>query len=334
MRSRTRADTRAAGTGSLRLEDVEAAARSIAGRVVRTPVLSAPWLSSACGADVRLKAELLQHTGSFKVRGVLARLARATDEERERGVVGISAGNHARALAYGCKAEEIDCTVVMWRGASAAKKAATLALGATVDDTASGPAEAFERMEEIRAESGRVLIHPFADRWVIAGQGTVGLELVREVEGLDAVVVPVGGGGLVCGIAAALRSQGGAGPRVVGVEPVEAAALADGVAAGAPVTIEPRSVADGLLAPFTTQTCIDLVVALGIELVRVDEQAIARAMRHVYADAKLACEPAGAAAVAALEAGVVEGVSGKNVVAIVSGGNVDPLVATDILRSE
>jgi threonine dehydratase len=333
VRSRARADTRAAGSGSLRLEDVEAAARSIAGRIVRTPVLRAPWADSTTDTTIYLKAELLQHTGSFKVRGVLSRLARATDDERKRGVVAVSAGNHAQALAYGCRAEGIACTVVMWGSASAAKKQSTRVLGATVDDSPRGPAEAFERMEEIRAETNSVLIHPFADPWVIAGQGSVGLELVRDVAGLDAVVVPVGGGGLICGIAAALRS-GGDGPRVIGVEPREAAALAAGVAAGVPVAIEPRSVADGLMAPFTTQICIDLVKTLGIELVTVDESAIRAAMRRLYVDAKLACEPAGATALGALEAGTIAGLAGKKVVAIVSGGNVDALVATDILSQE
>jgi len=330
MRSRTRADTANAGAGTLGLADVEAAARPLAGRIVRTPVIPAPWLSDSSGPTVFLKAELLQHTGSFKTRGVLSRLARATDLERENGVIGISAGNHAQALAYGCKAEGIDCTVVMWGSASEAKKAATRRLGATVDDTPSGPAEAFERMEVIRAESGRVLIHPFADPWVIAGQGTVGLELARDLRELDAVIVPVGGGGLVCGIAAALRS-GGDGPRVIGVEPRGAAAVAEGVAAGAPVTIEPRSLADGLLAPFTTQICIDLVKAHGIELVQVDEPDIATAMKRVYAEAKLACEPAAAAGVAALLTGAARVENARNVVVVVSGGNVDPLVASDIL---
>lgn len=276
---------------------------------------------------------MLQHTGSFKFRGVLSRLARMPEAERERGVVAVSAGNHAQALAYGCHLEGIDCAVVMWQSASEVKKRAARRFGASVDDTSTGPAEAFARMEEIRAESGRVFIHPFGDPWVVAGQGTVGLELVRDVPDLDAVVVPVGGGGLVCGIAAALRSRG-KGPRVIGVEPEEAAALAAGVAAGAPVTLEPRSIADGLLAPFTTDLCIDIAAAYGIELVQVGEPAIEDAMRLTYAAGRLACEPAGAAGVAALLAGKIEAGPGKNVAVIVSGGNVDPFVASDILEQQ
>ena len=332
MRARMRADTGAAGTGLLRLEDVEAASRPLAGRVLRTPVLAAPWLSAELGATIHLKAELLQHTGSFKTRGVLSRLARATNAEREKGVIAVSAGNHAQALAYGCAIEGIDCQVVMWKSASEAKKAATRRFGATIDDSSEGPAEAFYRMDKIRAETGRVLIHPFADPWVIAGQGTVGLELARDVGEFDSVIVPVGGGGLVCGIAAAVRS-GGKGPRVIGVEPCDAAALADGVAAGEPVTIAPRSMADGLLAPFTTQICIDLVREHGIELVQVEESEIAGAMRQLYAEAKLACEPAAAAGVAALLSGAVRLEKGEKAVVVVSGGNVDPLVASDILTS-
>ncbi len=333
MRSRTRADTSAAGAGVVRLEDVEAAARPLAGRIVRTPVLPAAWLSDIAGVDVRLKAELFQHTGSFKTRGVLSRLARASDAERAAGMIAVSAGNHAQALAYACRAERIGCTIATWGSASEAKKAATRALGARVDDSAAGPAKAFARMEEIRAETGQVFVHPFADPWVIAGQGTVGLELARELDEHDVVLVPVGGGGLVCGIAAALRSDG-KGPRVIGVEPAGAAALATGVAAGAPVTIEPRSLADGLLAPFTSQLCIDLVKAHGVELVQVDEGAIALAMKRLYVNAKLACEPAAAAGAAALLASAVELEGAKNAVVIGSGGNVDPLVASDILTRE
>lgn len=333
MRSRTRADTRGAGSGLPRLEDVEAAARQLAGRIVRTPVIPAPWLAPDSGGRVQLKAELLQYTGSFKIRGVIARLARLTETERRQGVIGISAGNHAQALAYGCRAEGVDCTVVMWDSASAAKKAATRGFGASIDDSASGPAEAFERMEEIRSETGRLLIHPFADPTVIAGQGTVGLELARDVGSFDTVVVPVGGGGLVCGIAAALRSAG-QGPRVVGVEPESAAALAEGVAAGSPVGVDPASIADGLLAPFTSQICIDMVKAYGVELVTVEDSAIERAMRRIYTHGKLACEPAAAASVAAIETGAVEVEAGDNTVAIVSGGNVGALEASDILTRE
>jgi len=327
-----RADRGDTGGGVLRVEDVEAAARALAGRVVRTPCVRAAWLDEHVGASVYLKAELLQHTGSFKVRGVLNRLARMPQEERERGVIAVSAGNHAQALAYGCQLEEIDCAVVMWDSASQAKKSATIAFGATVDDSATGPAEAFRRVEEIRAESGRVLIHPFGDPAVVAGQGTVGLELRRDVPDLDAVVVPVGGGGLVCGIAAALRS-GGKGPRIIGVEPRDAAALAAGVDAGKPVTIEPSSVDDGLLAPFTTQLCIDLAGSHGIELLDVSEPEITAAMRQTYARGKLACEPAAAAGVAAVLSGKVTAPAGTSVAVVVSGGNVATSVASDILAA-
>ena len=308
-------------------DDVLGARERIAGRLHRTPVLTSRTLSEEAGTTIVLKAELLQRTGSFKPRGVLNVLATLTPEERSRGVIGISAGNHAQALAYGAALEELDCLVVMWRGASEQKIAATRGYGAEVDLQARGPAEAFGRLEEVIAESGRVLVHPFDDPRTIAGQGTVGLEIEEDVPGAQVVVVPVGGGGLVSGIRAALDT------RIVAVEPETSPALHAALEAGTPVDVEPMSIADGLNAPFAGANA--LAVCRGrVESVLVTEQEIRDAMRFVYERAKLACEPAGAAAVAAIRAGKVELETRLPAVAVVTGGNVAAKTASAILVGE
>src|SRR5918994_2464091 len=183
--------------------DVERAAGVIHGRLLRTPLLSCRTLAP----NTFLKAELLQRTGSFKPRGVLTKLASLTPEEKARGVIAISAGNHAQAVAWGAAQEGIDALLVMWRGASEAKLAATRGYGAAVDLEAGGPGEAFDRLDVLLAETGRTLVHPFDDPLVQAGQGTVALELFEDAPDVDIVVVPIGGGGLISGVATAIKGM-------------------------------------------------------------------------------------------------------------------------------
>ncbi len=242
-------------------------------------------------------------------------------------MIGISAGNHAQALAWAAAAEGIDALLVMWQGASELKIAATRSYGAGVDLAAGGPREAFDRLEKLIAETGRTLVHPFDDPYTMAGQGTVGLEIVEDVPDADVVVVPVGGGGLISGIAAAVSC------RLIGVEPERSTALTSALAAGKPVPVEPHSIADGLSAPFAGERCLAVCRARGVETALVTEEEIAEGMRFLYGRAKLACEPAGAAATAALLAGKIDLEPGSTVVAVVSGGNVDPRTASGILSS-
>ncbi|MDX6482760.1 MAG: threonine dehydratase, partial [Gaiellaceae bacterium] len=190
----------------LTLDDVLAARGRIGDRLHRTPTFTSATLSKRIGATAHLKAELFQRTGSFKPRGVLNILAQLSPEERGRGVIGVSAGNHAQALAYGAALEGLDCLVVMWKGASEAKLAATREYGAEVDQEAAGPSDSFDRLAELMERSGRALVHPFDDPRGHAGAGTVGLEVLDDVPDADLVVVPVGGGGLISGIAAAVKS--------------------------------------------------------------------------------------------------------------------------------
>ncbi len=320
--SREKGSRTIAGVGALPIgrDDVERAAEVVAGRVRRTPTLS----SRTLGSDVFLKAELLQRTGSFKPRGVLTKLASLDETEKARGVIGISAGNHAQAVAWAAAEEGLDALVVMWRGASEAKIAATRDYGASVDLEAGGPGEAFERLAELLEVTGRTLVHPFDDPLTIAGQGTVGLEILEDVDGVDTIVVPIGGGGLIAGVAAAAAGTA----RVIGVEPELSTAMSSALAAGEPVAVTPTSIADGLNAPHAGGTALTIVQELVEEVVLVTEQEIEAGFRFLYERAKLACEPAGAAAVAA----VLAGKAGRGrTVCVVSGGNVAAGTAAGIL---
>jgi len=323
-----------ATTGALiSLDDVERARERIDGRLHRTPLLSSATLSDQVGADIRFKAELLQRTGSFKPRGVLNKLATLTEEEKQRGVISISAGNHAQALAYASALEGIDALVVMWRTASPMKIAAARGYGATIDTEAADIPGAFERLDELIESTGRTLVHPYDDPLVMAGQGTVGVEMLEDAPEADVVLVQVGGGGLVSGIATAVK---GLKPdaRVVAVEPERSPALHASLRAGEAVTVEAKSIADGLNGPYAGPNCVRVCLELGVESVLVTEDALREAFRFMYGRMKLACEVAGAATAAALMSGVVELEAGQTVAAVVSGGNVAPQTAAAILASE
>ena len=289
-------------------------------------MFSSATLSERTGARVFLKAELFQKTGSFKPRGVLNNLAALSPEQRANGVISISAGNHAQALAWGAAAEGIDALILMWQGASEAKIEATRGYGATVDLEAADPAEAFERLATLQDETGRKLVHPFDHPLTIAGQGTVGLEVVEDLRETTTIVVPVGGGGLISGIALAAQGR-----RVIGVEPELSPALHEALAAGKPVPVTPRSIADGLSAPFAGRHGLEICREHVDSVALVTEDEIHAGMRFLYTRAKLACEAAAAVPVAALLAHKILVAKGETVVAIVSGGNIATETAVAIL---
>ena len=243
----------------LNRDDILRAREAIGGKLLRTPMFGSRTLSELTGARVHLKAELFQRTGSFKPRGMLAKLASLTDEEKKRGVVTWSAGNAAQGLAWSATTEGIACRVFMWQTANPHKVAATRGYGAEVDLEAENAAASHDRLLEHVERTGAIFVHPFDDPVLQSGHGTLGLEIAEEVPGVDVVVVPVGGGGLIAGVASAL------GCRVVGVEPEGAASLSAGLQAGKPVPIQPKSVADGLAAPFTGEH------SLAVARERVDE---------------------------------------------------------------
>src|SRR5438552_4056141 len=314
----------------LTLDDVYAARDRIGGRLHRTPMLSSRTLSERVGVPVHFKAELFQRTGSFKPRGVLNKLATLTEDEKARGVISISAGNHAQALAYASAVEGIDALVVMWQTASPLKIAAARGYGATVDDSPPDIPAAFEHLDRLVEETGRTLVHPYDDPLVMAGQGTVGLEILEDAPEADVVLVPVGGGGLVSGVAVAVKARR-PGARVVAVEPERSPALHEGLRAGTSVPVTPRSAADALSAPFAGERCISLCAELGVESVLVSEGDLADAFRWLYTRMKLACELGAAASTAALLSGKVAAEAGQTVVAVVSGGNIDPRQAAATL---
>ena len=305
--------------------------------IVRTPMLgsrsAAALLQARHGTELRrhandgqprlhVKAEHLQTTGSFKVRGALNRISQLTLEERARGLIAISAGNHAQAVAWAAASEGIPVTVVMPEGASQAKAAAARGYGASVILYGSHVGDTFARMEELRAEHCLVFIPPFDDPAVIAGQGTVGLEILEDLAEVDVVVVGVGGGGLICGIAAAVKQQRPS-VRVYGVEPARSNALSLALEAGEVVPLQPMSIADGLGAPFAGAWTLDLARRYVDAMVLIDDATIATGMRFALERMKQLLEPAGAAALAAVLAGRIPIASGETVCVVASGGNVD-----------
>jgi threonine dehydratase len=308
-------------------DDIARARETLGDRLHRTPTFGSRTLSELTGARVHLKAELFQRTGSFKPRGVLNKLASLGAAEKAAGVCTWSAGNAAQAVAYAAALEGLPCRVFMWLTANPGKVAATRGYGADIDLDADGAAEAFERVVAYAEQTGSTFVHPFDDPVLQAGHGTLGLEIEEEVPGVDVVVVPVGGGGLIAGVASAV------GCRVVGVEPEGAASLTAALEAGTPVPIQPKTVADGLGAPFTGVGTLAVCAERVDHVVLVTEAEIEEAFRFLYARAKLACEPAGAASTAALLAGKVALERGERVVAVVSGGNAAPETASAILAA-
>jgi threonine dehydratase len=296
--------------------DVDAAAAALAGRVVRTPLLAAP----ALGPDVHVKAELFQRSGAFKLRGALHRLDGLSATERSAGVVTVSAGNHARALAQACRDLGVRMTALMWEGASAFKIDAVRALGGTVDLSSADAMEAFAAVPDFVARTGATYVHPFDDAAVIAGAGTVGLEIVEDLPEVACVVVPVGGGGLISGIALAVK-RANPRARIVAVEPERAATLSAAFDAGGPVQIALIGTAADALAPpsvgaLNFAVCRELVD----DVVRLSEDDLAAGLRFAYAELKLACEAGGAAAIAAVATGAV--VCNGPTAVIASGGNI------------
>ncbi len=305
------------------LAEIDAATARIAGRIHRTPLLSATSLGRmAGGSRLSLKAELFQKTGSFKVRGVLNYLGALSPEQLQRGLITLSAGNHGAALAWAAAAARSHATVVMPATAVASKVDAIKGYGGVVVQT-DGPL--LDTCTALRDSRKLTLVHPFDDPAIIAGHGSAGTEILQDAPDLDTVIVPIGGGGLIAGIAAAIKQRRSS-VRVIGVEPRSSDVMSRSLAAGEPVSMKGSTVADGLNAPFAGAHTLAHVQAFVDEVVLVDDEDILRAMRLIVERAKLAPEPAGAAAYAALLTGAVKVTAGAHVVCLVSGGNVDPAV--------
>ncbi|MCC6928221.1 MAG: threonine/serine dehydratase [Gemmatimonadaceae bacterium] len=293
---------------------------AIAPYVHRTPVAGSAYIGERAGARVVLKLELFQKTGSFKVRGVINTLRQLTDDERARGVISLSAGNHAQALAWGARQFGITATIVMPATAVPSKVAATKGYGGNVVQTSD---DLLATALELQRERGLTLVHPFDDARVIAGQGTVGLEILAQVPDVSCVIIACGGGGLISGVAAAIK-QSRPSVRVVGVEPSGADVMTRSLAAGAPQRMAKLdTIADGLAAPFAGVRNFAHCQAWVDEWFVVPDEEIVDAMKVLMERTKLFPEAAGAAAVVPLLTGRLALPSDATVVPIICGGNVD-----------
>jgi len=312
------------------LETIEEAAERIRDIVVRTPLLWSPDLSDEVGGEVRLKCESLQRTGSFKPRGACNFVARLSTEELERGVVTYSSGNHGQAVAFAAGRAGARAVIVMPTTAPEIKRRGVERLGGEVVFEGTTSLQRKERAERMAEAEGLTVVPPFDHPDIIAGQGTVGLEIERDWPEVDVVLAPVGGGGLLSGVAAALRRLKPS-VTILGVEPHGAASLCAALQEGHPVTLDSiDTLADGLAPVRTGDLTLLHARELVDDVVRVDDAAIREAATFLLRRQKLVVEYSGAATVAALRSGVVSG-EARRVAAVLSGGNADPSVLRELL---
>jgi threonine dehydratase len=307
---------------TLSQRDFEEVRARIAPHIHHTPLLTSQQLSERTGFDVRLKAELFQRVGSYKIRGPLNKFALMSEEAKKRGVVCSSAGNHAQGVALAARIHGIRAVVCMATNATPSKIAATKGYGAEVVLHGTIWDEANEKARELVRTEGLTYVHPFDDEQLIAGQGTVGLEIVQDWPEVDAVVVPIGGGGLISGVSMAVKSFN---PkiRVIGVESSDGPAMQRSVAAGALETIDCRTVIDGLRVRRVGEINFSVVQRFVDEIVALPDREIFDAMIWVMERCKLVVEGAAAAPVAAMLHGLIKMPAGSKVVGVLSGGNVN-----------
>lgn len=304
------------------LDAIRAAAARLAGRVHRTPLLSSAQLGDRAGVRLWLKCESLQKAGSFKARGALNKVLSLSDAERARGLVTVSAGNHAAAVAWAARVAGCSAVVVMPADAPRTKIEAVRGYGAEIVFHADRPT-LFDKLQEVRDARGLTFVHPFDDPVVLAGAGTAGLEIAEDLPDVGLVVVPVGGGGLLGGVASAVK-QARPAARVVAVELEAGPGLAPALAAGKPVPApRPATLADGMTPPFVGALAVEIAREAVDDIVTVTEAEIIEGMRLLMTRAKLYVEGAGAAATGALVAGKIRVPPGTVTAVLVSGGNVD-----------
>jgi threonine dehydratase len=313
------------------LADIRAAEQRIAGHIIRTPLVYSPFISARTGARVYLKLETLQKAGSFKVRGATNKILLHFTAVRKQGVVAASAGNHAQGVAVAAHSAGIKATIVMPSWASIAKQEATRGYGADVVLYGSTLEESIGRAGNL-AQEGQLFIHPYDDDEVIAGQGTTGLEILDDLPGVDMIVVPVGGGGLIAGIATAAKSIK-PGIRIIGVQAAACLSASVALAAGSPVRIMAKpTIADGIRVAESGARTFPVLKELIDEIVPVSEEQIADAMLLLLERKHVVAEGAGAAPLAALLSGSIPILPGSTVVLVISGGNVDSAQLFRIVR--
>ena len=301
---------------------IKEAAETIKGSVKRTQIIECPTMEKLTGNKVFFKLENLQKTGSFKVRGALNKIMHLTDEEKARGVIASSAGNHAQGVALGATNLGIKSTIVMPGTAPLSKVMATRGYGAEVVQVGTVYDDAYKKACEIQAETGATFLHPFDDPYVIAGQGTIGMEIIEDLEDVDMVIVPIGGGGIASGIAKAVKSLKPS-VKMVGVEAENAASMLEAVKQGCPCTIKTTpTIADGIAVARAGELTCEMIRDYVDEIVTVSEDDIARAILFLMEKGKVVAEGAGATPVAALLAGKIKE-QGQNICCVISGGNSD-----------
>ncbi|WP_193610052.1 threonine ammonia-lyase [Nocardioides lijunqiniae] len=312
------------------LADVEAAREVLTGVSIETPMEESRWLSALVGGPVSLKCENLQRTGSFKARGAYVRISRLSAEERARGVVAASAGNHAQGVALAAQLLGIRSTVFMPEGAPIPKEKATRGYGAEVVFEGRYLEDALVAARRFEAETGAVLIHPFDHVDIVAGQGTCGLEILEQSPDVQTVLVPTGGGGLLAGIAIAVKALR-PDVRVIGVQAAGAAAYPDSLRQGRPVALDSmKTMADGIAVGLPGDITFAAVRDHVDEIITVSEESMSRALLALVERAKMVVEPAGGAAVAAM---LDHPTAFRTpAVAVLSGGNIDPLLLGKVIR--
>lgn len=316
------------------VEDIQAAARRIGSHIVKTPVLASPRLSAQIKGSVVLKLESSQRTGSFKIRGALNAILTIPTHHRERGVVTASTGNHGRALAAAARDLGVPCLVGLSVSVPASRADAIRALGANVVIAGDSQDEAVDHLRPIASSKGMAFIHPFDDAAVIAGQGTVGLEMMAQIAELDTVLVPVSGGGLASGIAIAVKGLS-PGLDVIGVSSAACPAMFASIKAGRPIQVsEEPSIADNLGGGIGLHNRLTFLIVQSLvqQMLLVDDQEVRQAMRELFAQTRLLVEGAGAASTAGLLQ-LSGKLDGRRVGVVVSGANMDPLTWATLISS-
>ena len=304
-------------------EDIVKAKELLEGTVRKTPLQHSRTFSKLAGTDVYLKQECLQLTGSFKVRGAMAKVSKLSEKQASYGVIAASAGNHAQGVAYASARKGVPCTIVMPKNASPAKVAATKSYGANVVQQGYNYDEAWEATQEIAKKEGRTIIHAFDDPDIIAGQGTVGLELLEDMPDMDRIYLPVGGGGLAAGVAIAVKERR-PDVKIIGVESKAFPAMKDSVQKGSLQSMKAGyTIADGISVKSPGKLTYEIVSKHLDDIVLVDDTAIVKTMFLLMERAKLVVEPAGAASLAYLLSNGHRAGKDEGVVSILSGGNVD-----------
>lgn len=306
------------------LDDIKAASERLAPYVKRTPILRTEKLDDDLGCEVYFKPECLQKTGSFKIRGATNKILSLTQEEKDRGIIASSSGNHAQGVAYAAGLLGIKATIVLPTNAPQVKVDNTRALGAEVVQYGFGSIERYKKLYEIVAEKGYTVVHSFNDPALIAGQGTVGYEIMQDLSDVDTVVVPLGGGGVLAGVAVAVKESNPA-VRVVGVEPSRIPRYSESRKAGKPVEVELQdTVADGLMITTTGSNTYPIIEEYVDEVIPVDDEYIVRALNEIVYKGKVLVEPSAAIGVAAVLSGALKVRKNEKVCFVLTGGNIDP----------